>query len=152
VREYKNADTVTLTRKPVLKICMDSEQITTCVGKILYVVKGTPKGVKQRKALQALGLPVEPQKFTIVEAYRTTQMQRGCKVNHSDGWVKSVTKALVQAKLLTNSTGFKLLLETVEERANVLRAANWLQGFPGEAHQALLAQLGCTTPASDPTV
>jgi hypothetical protein len=92
------------------------------VGKVLYVVKATPKGTKQQKALQALGLPVEPQKFAIVEAYRTTEVQGGCKVSHSEPWVKAVAKALVQANLLTNISSFKTLLETVQERATVLRA------------------------------
>jgi hypothetical protein len=103
--------------------CRAAAITTTCVGKVLYFVKATPRTAAEEKSLQALGLPQKPQRFAIVEAYPVSQAQDGCKVDPTSDWMKAVVAAMKASGVLTPSSNIKQLLNMVKERAAVLRAA-----------------------------
>lgn len=93
------------------------------MGRVLYFVKAVPAGSEAVKAsLRALGLPLKPQRFAIVEAYTADSVQQACDgINHKTPWAKAVAEAMVAARVLSDTQSFFNLLMQVQDNATVLR-------------------------------
>jgi hypothetical protein len=90
------------------------------VGRVAFFVKATV-GEKCMDAVQALGLPTQPQRFAIVQAYSAEDVQGGlAAATAQKPWVKAAAQALVDAKLLTTTGAYLRLLAKVRDMATVL--------------------------------
>jgi hypothetical protein len=95
---------------------------TTCVGRVSYFVKATPRSPEDRETVQALGLPTEPQRFAILDAYTASHAQGACEgLSMSMPWVKAAAKACSAAGVLGNNDTFLDMLQMVQSWAPVLR-------------------------------
>jgi hypothetical protein len=124
-------------------MCRSSEETTTCVGRVVHFVKCTPRDALATRALLALGLPTEPQRFAIVEAYTATLAQQACQgLALQTPWVLAVARALVSSGVLADRKSFLHLLRKVSDWATVLRVGKQCKvrlarrpGNSGELHR-----------------
>ena len=94
------------------------------MGKVQYFVKAVPLPIFQRH-LEALGLPTQPQRFAIVDAYLADNVQHGMDLSAEDyeEWVTPVQQACVSAGLCRDHREFKNMLRTVEQFSELLAVA-----------------------------
>jgi hypothetical protein len=72
------------------------------------------------EAVQALGLPTQPQRFAIVQAYCAKDVQAGlATATAQKPWVRAAAQALVDAKLLKTRRDYLDLLSKVRGMATV---------------------------------
>lgn len=91
------------------------------MGRVAYFLKATPRSTQAAAALQALGLPTEPQRIAMVDAYSAQDVQGGLSdIDMKVEWVSCVADALVKAGLLRRRDGFLGLLQHVRNGATVL--------------------------------
>jgi hypothetical protein len=113
------------------------------VGRVAYFVKAVPRCARAAACLQRLGLPVEPQRFAIVDAYTTTQAQQACQgVDLQTDWAKAAATALVSAGILADKPSFITLLQRAQDNATVWRVGQQSKvkltrrlGQAGELHR-----------------
>lgn len=92
-----------------------------CIGHVQCLVKAVPRDEECRRAIEALGLRPECQRFAIVEAREAHHVQKGCKgVDLSMNWAKATAKSLKESGALDKEEDFLTLLEIVNEDAMVL--------------------------------
>lgn len=85
-------------------------------------MKAVPRSRDSAKALIELGLPVQPQRFAIVEAYVTEEAQQACNgISLKTPWAKAVAQAMVSAQILDDTDSFMSLLMQVQAMATLLR-------------------------------
>lgn len=85
-------------------------------------MKATPRSPQAVASLRALGLPTEPQRFAIVDAYSVSDAQQACQgIDLKTPWAAAVAQAMVQAGLLADKESFINLLLRVQDHATVLR-------------------------------
>lgn len=94
------------------------------MGMVLCFVRVTPKTRRDAEAFKNLGLPQEPQRFAIVQAFAASEVQQACKGAYQTGWAATVAKAMVAAQVIQNTAQFRTILRTVNEGASVLRVAS----------------------------
>lgn len=97
------------------------------MGRVKYFVKAVPKGASE-PLLHALGLPLQAQRFAIVEAYTAENVQEGlhglydgsAEVEQNAPWMKAVSNALVKAGLVERPSDFDDVLQRVDAWAMLL--------------------------------
>jgi hypothetical protein len=108
-------------------VCRNSEKTSTCVGRVVHFVKAVPRP-DALGSLLALGLPVEPQRFAIVQAYTASQAQQACMgVDLQTDWAQAAAGALAKAGMLADKQSFINMLLKVQESATVLRVGRHSQ-------------------------
>jgi hypothetical protein len=95
------------------------------VGRVAYFVKATPVDQQAEQALHALGLPVEPQRFAIVQGYSASPAQDALSaLSLKEPWVRAAADALKHANLLKDSASFTAMINRVRNWATVLRVTS----------------------------
>lgn len=124
---------------PLWRVCRHSEETSTCVGRVAHFVKATPRNAQCVRSLQAMGLPTEPQRFAIVDAYTALEAQQACSgIDLQTDWAQATAAALVKAGMLADKQSFLGLLTRVQDFATVLRVGKQSKvklrrtGKPGE--------------------
>jgi hypothetical protein len=101
--------------------CRSDQETKTCVGRVEYFVKAEPRSEVCKQAVAALGLPTEPQRFAIVEAFVAEDVQKSLsKLTLKTPWVKEVANALVKARITEKPTDFLGLLSAIQASCPVL--------------------------------
>jgi hypothetical protein len=146
-------------------VCRNSEKTSTCVGRVVQFVKAVP-WPDALGSLLALGLPVEPQKFAIVEAYIGSQAQQACMgVDLQTDWAQAAAGAQAKAGMLADKQSFIHMLLKAQESATVLRVGRQRQGklsrraseagelhmlaIPVSSHYETWRKLGCDAGSKD---
>lgn len=97
------------------------QETSTCAARVAYFVKATPISPNAKNSVQQLGLPTDPQRFAIVDAYTVDDVQNATKgLTLHDPAVKAVANALVKARLLARPSEVLNLFERVRQNSTVL--------------------------------
>lgn len=136
----------------VASMCRKNNATKTLAGEVQYCVKATPASARAKEALSALGLPTEPQRFAVVEAYEVNEVQKACSgLSLATPWVQAAARALTEAGVLPDPAAFTKLLGTVAQDASVLGMVGDARGSPlqvvlhdgrkSKEHQGVLRRL-----------
>jgi hypothetical protein len=103
------------------------------VGRVAYFVKAILRSEGAKEAARRLGLPGQPQRFAIVDAFVADDVQSALRnVSLRDPPVAAVANAMVKAKLVKEPQAYLGLLSKVQAGATVLAV-----GQQSEAHLSI---------------